>query len=77
MVRTGAVMEVTATAGEEGEGPMATQRETEAMMEVIRIIVLTLSIIMSPGDGEHSPFSSEGGKGSGVNVTNIVMDKFR
>lgn len=26
------------------------------------------------GDGEHSPFSSEGGRGSGVNVTDI---KFR
>ena len=29
------------------------------------------------GDGEHSPFSSEGGKGSGLNVTEVVMKNFR
>merc|ERR1711963_1231929 len=28
------------------------------------------------GDGEHSPFSSEGGQGSGVNVTEITMINF-
>jgi len=28
------------------------------------------------GDGEHSPFSSEGGKGSGMNVSLIHLDNF-
>ena len=28
------------------------------------------------GDGEHSPFSSEGGQGSGVNATEIAMINF-
>ena len=37
--RTGEVMGVTAIAGEEEEAPMATLLVTEAMMEVIRIIL--------------------------------------